>query len=450
MSAYERDLTTGSVLKQLIIFAIPVFFANLLQACYSVVDMAIIGKFAGTDAIAAVSIGGMVINLISSFCVGFCIGGQIVVAQFYGASEKENVRKAFGALLVICLILSAALPAIGLPLNSRILAIMNTPAESLSAARSYVVICLSCMVFTLGFHGISSALRGVGDSRNPMIFMVISTGLNVVLDLLFVAVLKKGVAGAALATVIAQGISFAAALIYLIRQKDLFAFRRENFTAEARLYGLIFRVGIPIAVQQTVINIGAMFASSIINGYGKIYASGSGVGMKFENFAFLPHIAVSSAISTVVGQNMGAGKPERAAAATRYGWLINVLFGAATILVVQLFAPQIVGIFTNDPEVIQAGIEFLRITCFSYVLGGTAVALNGLSTGVGDAWFTLLTVLSTHGILRILACSILHFVLHLPLFWIYISYTVTPCLSILLSLIYIARGNWKNRSLVNP
>ena len=325
---------------------------------------------------------------------------------------------------------------------------MNTPAEAFAATKQYVVVCLVCLIFTLGYHGISSVLRGMGDSKMPLVFIVISTVLNVIFDLIAVGAMQMGVMGAALATVIAQGIAFLFALIYLLRQKEVFTFSRENFRFDPQVFSMIIKVGIPIAAQQTFLNVSAMFASSIINSYGLTYSSASGIGIKIENFAFLPHIAMSAAVSTVVGQNIGAGKPERAAQATRAGVLINLLIGVITVVIVQAFAPQIVSLFDNEPEIVAAGVEFMRVTCFAYVIGGTAVAFNGLSTGVGDAWFTMATVVATHLLLRIVACSVIHFVLHLPLFWVYVSYAVTPALSVVLSIIYCALGKWKNRSLV--
>ena len=448
LATYERDLTSGSVVKQLIAFGIPVLLANLLQACYSVVDMLIVGQFIGGVGLTAVSIGGMVINIISSFCIGFCTGGQVVVAQFFGAGEHKSVKRAIGALFTICLALAIVLPCISIPLSGGILNIMNTPAEAFAATKQYVVVCLVCLIFTLGYHGISSVLRGMGDSKMPLVFIVISTVLNVIFDLIAVGAMQMGVMGAALATVIAQGIAFLFALIYLLRQKEVFTFSRENFRFDPQVFSMIIKVGIPIAAQQTFLNVSAMFASSIINSYGLTYSSASGIGIKIENFAFLPHIAMSAAVSTVVGQNIGAGKPERAAQATRAGVLINLLIGVITVVIVQAFAPQIVSLFDNEPEIVAAGVEFMRVTCFAYVIGGTAVAFNGLSTGVGDAWFTMATVVATHLLLRIVACSVIHFVLHLPLFWVYVSYAVTPALSVVHSIIYCALGKWKNRSLV--
>ena len=448
MATYERDLTSGSVLRQLIAFGIPVLLANLLQACYSVVDMFVVGHYIGSVGVSAVSIGGQIINIISSFCIGFCTGGQIVVAQFYGAKDRKSVQHTTGALFTMCIVLAVLLPCIGVPLCNNILGIMNTPADCFTETRQYVIICLVCLVFILGYHGISSVLRGMGDSKMPLVFIMVATVLNVILDFVLVGAMTMGVAGAAYATVISQGVAFVCSLIYLLRQKGVFEFKRENFAPDGRVFAMIIKVGIPIAVQQTVINVGAMFASSIINSYGLTYSSASGIGMRIENFAFLPHIAMSAAISTVVGQNIGAGRPDRAGKATRAGVFINILLGAVTVLIVQALAPQLGRIFDADPAVVEAGVTFLRITCFSYILGGVAVALNGLSTGVGDAWFTLVTVLSTHLLLRIVACYIIHFVLHLPLFWVYISYTVTPSLSIVLSIIYCALGKWKTHSIV--
>ena len=444
MEAYERDLTSGSVVKQLIAFGFPVLMANLLQAVYSVVDMLVVGHYLGGLGLSAVSIGGQVINIISSFCIGFCTGGQIVVAQFYGAGERGAIRRAANTLFALCLALAVILPCAGLSLKDWMLGVMNTPAECYAETEQYVVVCLVCILFTLGYHGISSVLRGMGDSRMPLVFIAVATVLNVILDIVFVGPLGLGVAGAAYATVIAQGVAFVCSVVYLLRRR----LPDGGRGFDARVLGMIIKVGIPIAVQQTVINIGGMFASSIINSYGLTYSSASGIGMKLENFAFLPHIAISAAVSTVVGQSIGAGKPERAGQATRAGVIINIAIGALTIAVMQAFAPQIVGLFDTEPDVVGAGVIFLRITCFSYVLGGTAVALNGLSTGVGDAWFTLITVLSTHLLLRIAACYIIHYVLALPLIYVYISYTVTPVLSIILSVIYCLRGKWREHSLV--
>ena len=275
-----RDLTQGSVLKLLVRFSAPIVAANILMIVYTLVDMLVIGKFVGTAGLSAVSSAGDVMMLFTNFSMGVSSAGQIIVAQYQG----KAVRKTIGTMFSFVAVLSLTLTAIALPLTKPLLSVIHTPEEAWSMAVGYARICFSGLFFIFGYSSVGAILRGMGDSRHPLLFISIATITNMVLDVVFCGPMHMGAQGAALATVIGQGVSFLFSLGYLFRHRAQFEFdfRRTSFRIDVTILKMIVRLGIPMALQHLAVNISVMYVAACINVYGVVISAMAGIGNKLR------------------------------------------------------------------------------------------------------------------------------------------------------------------------
>ena len=359
----ERDLTVGSVPKQLLSFAAPLFLANLLQSLYSIVDMAVVGRFVGSAGLAAVSSAAMLSFIIQSVCTGVTTGGAVLIAQYKGARDARGQRETTGALFSVSALAALLVTAAGLLAYRPVFTLMNLPAEALPHALRYMrVICLGT-VFVFGYNAVCSVLRGLGDSKSPLFFVAVATVVNILLDLLLVGPLGLGTQGAAIATAASQGVSFLTAVVVLRRRGLPLVFSPAYFRTAPKTCCAILRIGFPAAVQMAVLNLSYLLVTGMLNGYGVAVAAAAGVGLKVNSFAAMPCWAVGQAVTTMAGQNLGAGDTGRAAQTARSGLRLALLVTAASILAVQLFTAQIIGFFNTDPEVVREGVFYLRVCC---------------------------------------------------------------------------------------
>ncbi|MDD6878081.1 MAG: MATE family efflux transporter, partial [Clostridiaceae bacterium] len=320
MSQFESNLSEGSVARRLIVFALPVLLSNIVQSLYSVADMLIVGNFAGTASMSAVNIGGQVTFIVTNAVFGLCLGGTVLIAQYLGAGEREKMRRTISTLVTGLLILGVVCTAGLLSLRDASLRLIRTPEESFAEASEYLFVTILGIVFIFGYNALSAILRGMGDSKRPFYFVLIACVTNILLDILFVGPMQMGARGAAIATVISQGVSMLLCVGYLIRNKFIFDFRLRSYRIYREQLGLIFKIGTPNAVQNAVVSVSFMFITALVNTIGGYTASAAvGVVGKFNGFAIMPALAMSSAISTMAAQNIGAGKWDRAVKSLRIG-----------------------------------------------------------------------------------------------------------------------------------
>lgn len=385
----EQDLTRGSVPGALVRFSLPLLGANLLQSLYNVVDMAVVGRFTGSAGLAAVSSAAMLSYIINALCTGVSTGGSVLVAQARGAGDGAGQRRAAGALFTVALLASAVITGLGLALCRPVFRLMNVPDVSMGPALDYMpVLCLGT-VFVFGYNAVCAVLRGLGDSAGPLLLMAVATAVNVLLDLLLVGALGMGTRGAALATVCAQGISCLAALALL---------RRRRFPLSPCLHrptcAALLRIGLPSAVQMAVLNLSYLLVTGMLNAYGVVVAAAAGVGLKINTFAAMPCWAVGSAVTTMAGQCVGAGDPDRARLACRTGVRLAAAATACCTVAVLLFAAPIVRFFDADPAVVAEGVRYLRICCsFNCLLYSAMYVYDAFATGAGAAWLAMLNAL---------------------------------------------------------
>ncbi len=447
----ETNLTEGNVLKQLIKFAIPLLIANILQSLYSTVDMIVVGNFADSAGLSAVSIGGQIMMLITNAGFGLTMGGQIIIAQYTGARDRDGQLRTIGTTVSFVALLSLAVTVIGLIFYRPLLTLMNTPAEAVIPSRQYLFVCILGIIFIMGYNVVCCILRALGDSQRPMVFVGIATVVNIIGDLILVAVFDLGALGAAIATVAAQAVSFGWASIYLYKHRDIFVFdfKKDSFRIMKDKLKMILKIGIPFAIQFSIISLSVMFIVAMINGYGVAASAAYGVGGKIDNFAMMPYFAIESAASTMVGQCIGAGRKDRVQKVVRFTMVVNMTMAVIMVIIIQLVPEFFIRIFNQDPEVIEYGVQYLRIVTFSYFAFAGMTAYNALVMGVGNSTLSLIGSILDGVVLRLSLACLFVYVFNWGMTGILLATTLSPFGVTLVSGIYYHSGIWKKREIIH-
>ncbi|MBP3217740.1 MAG: MATE family efflux transporter, partial [Lachnospiraceae bacterium] len=349
-----KDLTTGSVARQLLAFALPLFFANALQAVYNLVDMMVVGQLIGGAGMSAVSIGGDVLHLLTFLAMGFSSAGQVLIAQAVGAGRKDEQHKLIGTLFTFLFIVSILIAVLCYVIRTPLLGWLNTPSESYDYTMSYMVTCIAGLVFIYGYNIVSAILRGMGDSKRPFVFIAIAAILNTVLDLLFVGVFHLEVFGAALATVIGQAVSFIVSLIYLYRHRESFGFdfAPASFRIDGPALRRLLALGVPMAIQSASINLSKIVLTSWINAEGVVYSALSGIYNKTGMMMGVVSNSFTTAGSSMVGQNLGAERYDRVPKIIGYVSAFGLIFATSVSALVLAFPAAICELFTQDAAVL--------------------------------------------------------------------------------------------------
>lgn len=445
MAGFKHDLTEGSVTKHLIRFSMPFLFSNFLQALYSLVDMLVVSNFNQNVGASAVSNGGQINMLIMNSITGLATGATVLVAQYIGAKQDDDRRKTTGTMTVLSLLLGIAITVIMLIANGPFLRLLQTPEDSFAQAKAYLDICMGGTIFIFGYNAVSAILRGMGDSKRPMYFVMIATVVNVVLDLWFVGPLGMGAAGAALATVIAQAISFILSVIYLFKRDFFIEFTPADFKPDVHKIRLLLRIGIPSAAQGVLVSVSFLFLTMLVNRLDNplVTSACQGFGARVNSFAILPGMAIANAISSMAGQNIGAGQYDRA---KKTMWVGFGLIEGITIVIfifIQIFAPSIMQAFTNDAQTITMGAEYMRIIAGDFVLSGMVFAFNSLAIAAGQTSFAFFNAILSSILTRIPFAYLFAVVWGWGLPGIGWAITVAPIPSILFGFWYVQGGKWK-------
>lgn len=446
----NQDLLSGSVPRQLFAFSMPFLGANVLQSVYAVVDMIIVGQFVGSAGLSGVSVGSQIAALFTSTGMGLAMGGQMMLAQYKGSGDETAQKESIGTMLSFMLLLGLCLTIPCLIFARPLLGLLNTPPESMKDAYWYFIISAIGIVFIFGYNSVCSVLRGLGDSKRPMYFVAVSTVSNILLDLLFVGALHMGAAGAALATILAQGLSFllAAGYLYLHRKGFVFDFHPKSFRIVGKRLKIMLKVGIPFALQFSMLMISMLFVVAMVNSYGVSASAGYGVGGKVDNFATLPVYAFSSAAATMVGQNIGARQPDRAKSVVHWCVLMTLICELVIFALVQIFAAQIVSIFNSEPEVVEVGVLYLRFMAFAYLAHCFLDGYQSMSNGVGFSMLSFICCTVDGLIVRIPLAWLLGSVLGMGIKGVFLGCMAAPFSAGLISAIYFYSGVWRKQSLV--
>lgn len=452
MKHYRTDFTVGNIPRHLITFAIPMLIGNLLQTFYNTVDSIWVGRFLGPEALAAVSVSFPVLFLFIAFATGLGIGNNVMVAQYLGARREEDATRTITNALTVFTVIGIVTMFVGLAFHEPLLRLIKTPPEVLTLASSYLVIFLFGLPFLFLYNAINTIFQGMGNSRTPLTLLIYATILNVILDPIMILGIgpfpRMGIAGAALATTIAQGFSGILGLFFLKRTG--FVRFQKGFFFSQKLSGIMFKLGLPAGAQQTVLSLGFLMMSSIVNSFGKNVIAAFGVGSRVDQFAFLPAMTFSLAISSVAGQNLGALDFRRAREVARWGAIISSLFAVVTTVVIFFITTSIVHIFTTDGDVTRLGIEYLRIVSFSYLPLALMFAYNGFLRGAGDTFQTMLNTILTLWGVRIPLAKVLSSLPNLAERGIWISQIIGPLAGFLIAYIYYLSGRWENKILTRP
>lgn len=441
------DMTKGSIPRIMLGFAIPFMLSTALQVVYSMVDMVIVGHFVGSHAISGVSIASQIVVFFTAISMGYSFGGQIYISQAIGRGRRDAVEHAIGTLFSVTLLLAVVFTAVCLLVRHAFLRVLNTPPESYEMALQYLMICGGGLVFSYGYNLVSSILRGMGDSKRPLLFISIATVVNIVLDLLFTGLLGWGVAGAAWATLIGQASSFLFALAYLYRRREQFGFdfRLKSFAIEKKALVEMSKLGSMMAIQFAAIYISMMFVNSMVNREG-VYASAAyAVGVKLDDLISKISAGFQAAALAMVGQCYAAGDHARVKKILRYDWgFVAALYLIYFVLYINC-GGQMFGLFTDDARVISLAPVFIRAIVWAYpgfiIMRGS----NALVQGTGNARLGFIASLLDALILRIGLCWVFGVALHMGLYGFFLGYALAVYGSALPGLIYFLSGRWKHR-----
>ena len=447
----KQDLTTGSVSKKLIIFALPLLFANLLQSFYSIVDMLVVGRIVGETGLAAISNASMISFIINSICIGVTMGGTVLVAQFKGANDEQGQSETVGTLFSISLIASLIVTILGLLVYRPLFRLLNVPAVSMQDACEYMKIICYGTVFVFGYNAVCSIMKGFGDSKSPLYFIAIATVVNIVLDITLVGVLGMGTKGAAYATIFSQGASLLISIIHLKRKNFVFDFKAQHFVIKRDKLIVILKVGLPTAIQMVVVNISYLMITGMLNHFGVSVAAASGVGLKVNTFAGMPCWAIGQAVTAMVGQNIGANNIERVKKTTKMGLRLNIIITLIVIIFVQIFARQIIMLFNPaNPEVIEDGILYLRICCgMNSLIYAVMYTFDSFAIGIGSANVAMVNALLDAVIVRLPVSWLLAFTVNMGFSGVYIGQAVSPLLPAIVGLLYFKSKVWETKRLIH-
>lgn len=442
---FRQDLTQGSVSKQLMKFAIPFLLSNLLQAFYSVADMIIVGRLCGTHGITGVNIGSQINILVTGAAFGLAVGGTVLIAQYGGARKFDEQRKTIGTLFTTYMILSVVCTVIMLLLGTTLLDLLKTPAVAYTEAENYYNICMSGLVFMFAYNVISAVLRGMGDSKRPLYFVIIATIVNVIGDIILVGPFKMGAAGAAYATVGAQALSVILSLIYLAKNHFFSGYKKEDFKIDKSKMSVLLKLGLPSSIQQVVVSLSFLTLTALVNSLpnADIASACQGIGGKVNSFAILPALAMSSAVSSMAGQNIGAGEYKRAKKTMMTGIGIAFAISLVVFAIVEAFPQPIILLFDTNPEVIATGTEYLRYIALDYIFVPFVFCMNGLAIGAGYTNFALFNACFSSILVRVPFAYLLVELTELGFNGIGLSTGLASIASIIVGIIFVCSGKWK-------
>lgn len=441
METDKRDLTEGPVWKVILRFAFPLLIGNVLQQAYNLTDSIIVGQFLGKEALAAVSASYFIYYFVISLVIGIGSGTTVVISQLYGAKQYAKVQLAFSSFFIFMLVAGIALSIAGIIFAEPLFRMTRTPEEVIPQAVSYFRIYIGGTFLFVTFNSIISILRGVGESIRPMVFILITTVLNVLLDLLFILVLHLGIEGAARATVLAQGIGMCIALVYVNNTHPLFSIKKKDMLFDSRLFRESLRIGLPTSVQQCAIAIGLVALLGIVNQFGTDTLTAYGAAGKIDTLITQAILTLSGALAAFCGQNIGARRWKRVQQGVRFTMLANIAIGLLTFLTVWLFGNELMLIFTDDANVIAIGKEYLLIISGFFAIHGALNVLNGALRGAGSTLFPMITSLLCLWIFRIpLAYGFSAWFGRVGIWWA-IGFSIT--IGLVATLIYYKKGRWR-------
>lgn len=442
------NMTEGNPGKKLFLFAIPMVLGNMFQQLYNIADSVIVGNYVGADALAAVGASTSITFLFIAIATGAGIGSSVIISQLFGARQFGKMKSAIWTILISMLALSSILMIVGLISSDLILKWMNTPENILADALVYLKIYFMGIVFLFLYNTLTSIFNALGQSKIPLCFLIFSSILNIVLDLVFVIRFSMGVAGVAVATLIAQGLSALLSfgvLAYKLHQMNI---TEPSVRFDRKILMNIFRVAIPSIIQQSIVSIGSILVQSLVNQNGEIVMAGYTAATKVDSIAIMPMVNVGSAMSTFTAQNIGAKKPDRIPKGLKSAWIMILSIGLSITLLLFIWGDVLIGAFVDsklNQDVIKVGVEYLRVVSVFYVVMGTMNIFNGVLRGAGDMKVFMISTLCNLTSRVILAYGLYAIVGAGAIWW---SIPAGWFVGLAIALLRFRRGKWKEKCLV--
>ena len=448
------DMTTGNPVSQIIRFTIPMLLGNFAQQMYNTADSVIVGRFVGDNALAAVGSAGPLLNLMIVMFIGISVGASIMVSQYFGARQREKLSWTIGSCITMTGIASLFIMIAG-PLLARVLLrLLGTPESIIGWCTTYLTI-LFVGVAGSGYYNIlSGVLRGLGDSTSALIYLLVATFTNIILDLVFVAVFGMGVPGEAWATILAQALSAVLCARKLARMTDLFDMRKEYLKVNGDYMGQLVRLGLPSGITQAIISMSMIVVQSLTNSFGEVFIASNVIVMRIDGFVMLPAFSFGTAMTTYAGQNIGAGHMDRVAKGAKQGTLAAMGVSAVLTVLILLFGRNLMGIFTQTDELIELSYQLMQILAVGYIAMEVTQCLSGIMRGAGDTvtpmWISIVNSVA----LRVpLAYLLVHLTKSPELprgecRMMYVSLLVTWCVGATLTFIMYRVGRWRKKAIV--
>ncbi|MDE7228983.1 MAG: MATE family efflux transporter [Oscillospiraceae bacterium] len=447
-----NDFTEGKVFGKLVRFATPLFLSNLLQIVYNMMDMIIVGHKLGKPGLSAVSVGGDVSSFLTFLAIGFSNAGQVIISQYIGAKQRDKIARFVGTMFTFLMSVAVLISVVCLFLREPILKAMRTPDEAFAEALNYSSVCMIGMVFIYGYNIVSAVLRGMGDSARPFIFISIAAVMNILLDLLFVLIFDMGSGGAALATVISQAASFILCAVYIIRNRRKYEMEilpREFFRIDSGMLLRLVKLGLPMAVKFASVHLSKLFVNSFVNSFGLAVSAFAGVANKINSTSNLVSNAFNTAGSSMVGQNIAAGRYDRVRRVMLSIFAITLCAATAFTLAFVFFPEQIYGIFSDDAEVVRIGITYLPIAVLIFYGSAARSGMNALINGSGNTIVNFATAIFDGIILRIGLAALFGLALNMGAMGFWLGDALAGFTPLVIGIVFYFSGKWKkNKNVV--
>lgn len=432
---------------QLLMFTLPFMASNALQVLYSTIDMVIVGKYVGTPGLSAVSQSSQILSFATMVCLGFSNAGQVLISQALGAGKRKEINEIIGTLFGLILGMGLLLSCVILLARPWIMSVMNIPAESWDMAADYMIICGGGLVFTAGYNMVSAALRGMGDSRRPFLFIGIASAVNLILDILFTGIMGFGVAGAAWATIIGQAVSFLFSIYYLYRNRDAFGFdfKRKSFIPRKKYGKMIAELGTPMAVQSGCINLSMLFVNAMVNNVGVVASATFGVGVRIDDIVNKISQGLQFAAMPMISQNIAAGERRRARQVVWFVWLFALVLMVLFMTVYFVSGRQLFMLFSDDTKVHDMSATFIRAILWMFPAMSVMRGSNAFIQGIGNAKLSMVLALLDGVVLRIGLSWLFGIVLDWGFYGFVLGYGLAPYGCAVPGMIYFLSGVWQRR-----
>jgi putative MATE family efflux protein len=448
-----KDLTQGPPWKRIVEFSIPMLIGNIAQQFYNTADSIIVGRYIGDNALAAVGSASPVLNLLLVLFVGLSVGAGIMVAQYFGAKDRENLSRTIGNCLTLTALSSVIIMVVGPLVTRPLLELLNTPESIIDWCTGYLNILFLGSVGFSYFNILSGILRGLGDSVSALVFLLVSTALNVVLDIVFVANFDMGVPGVALATVLAQGLSAVLCLLKLAKMGEHFDMNLSMLKPDRDMAWTVLKLGLPSGLTQAIFSMAMIMVQSLTNSFGELVIACNVIVMRVDGFAMMPNFSFGSAMTTFAGQNIGAGKVDRVEKGTRDGTLIAVGVSTAITVILLFFGHYLMHVFTDTPELVALSQRMLRILAVGYIAMAVTQCLSGVMRGAGDTMTPMWISIVTTVIIRVPLAYILAHLTRSAAYptgrpeSTFVSLLVSWILGAIITYALFRRGTWRSKAL---